>query len=58
VPGRRPTFIGGLALYLFAAVVLGLPLAFPGYGLLWLFLDLVLAVALGFVLAHFDRDES
>jgi hypothetical protein len=54
-PGSQRAFVGGLALYLYVATALGLPLAFPAHALLWVLLDLLLAVALGFVLSRVAR---
>jgi hypothetical protein len=52
VPGPAGTLIGGLVLYLFAFVALGLLLAFPGQFVLWALTDVGLAVLVGFVLSR------
>jgi hypothetical protein len=45
----------GLALYLLAAAIIGLPLVFPAHYLLWLGVDTGLAVATGWLLACWGR---
>jgi hypothetical protein len=52
---RSGTFIGGVALYLLAAAVIGLPLLFPGQQLFFSLVDLVLAGGVAFLLSHLLR---
>jgi hypothetical protein len=54
--GRRGRALAGsLALYALAATVLGLPLAFPELARVWLVVNLVLAVLVGYVIAALQR---
>jgi hypothetical protein len=52
---RRRALAGSLALYVLAATVLGLPLAFPELARAWLVVNLVLAVLVGCMIAALQR---
>src|SRR5262245_36196700 len=51
----RQSRLGGVILYLFATVVVGLPLAFPNLIQIWVFVDLGLAVIVGAALCEMQR---
>ncbi len=53
--GRGRALAGSLALYLLAAAILGLPLAFPELSRVWLVVNLVLAVLVGCAVAALQR---